>query len=196
MPYLDVRLNDAELAVGGAASLDLLSLTIVGTNNSALVSLQLGGMQKRPDGETDYLCWSNRKLRGGDRLRITALQHAQPNVSVKTGSFPTIHSVQEFTRNADSGDLAHMKDGSVRDIFKPSFEIRFSDSTIVRAAGNEETLQLVATWFKRSDSCRIEVDSVTALDDGQTRGQRWVERLLRPQEWLDLEVRIEQRRPR
>jgi hypothetical protein len=191
MPYLDLRLNGKKLAVGGDPQLDLLSLTVVASRDAPESSLYLGGMRTTSAGMAEQVCWSRRQLVGGDRLRVTAFSKAEADKPIDERVMRTTlghRGLPSREEGVNTPSINSERAGS--QLIRPSFEIQFSDSTFLSVGGVEETLQLVATWPRGNDSCTIQVDSLTVLEDGTTNGQTVADRILRPSEWFELRLSI------
>ncbi len=190
MPYLDVRLNGRKLAIGGGAQLDVLSLSLIGTRDSLDLSFNLSGMRRLSGGRAEHLSWSSQQLSSDDKLRVTALEEAIPDHPMQRDA-PALSSPKELLRGHQHNRGKPYCGQPVAPSRKLSFEVQFFDSTQVSAVGTEETLQLVVTWTRTGNGCKVEVDAITVLEDGTTTGHRWVERTLRPAEWFEVKPHIQ-----
>jgi hypothetical protein len=57
-------------------------------------------------------------------------------------------------------------------------KVSMGSRTVDAQLGEEEQLQSVLNYTKRG--CVLEVDAMTVLEDGNTKGTRWLEKKLRP----------------
>ena len=174
MPYLELTLNGRRLATGGADQLDVLSLVLIANRRSTQLSLQLGGMRTLPDGRTEHLCWSRTLLQTDDQLRVAVFDKAVAD--------------QLDTQLSSSIPLAQKLETPLRTL---QFDVEFSDCERFSALATEDTLQLVASWLGGREGCKVDVDSISAAEDGTTQGRRWVERIVRPGEWFEVKPHLQ-----
>jgi hypothetical protein len=188
MPYLEVLLNDKKLSVGGDRDIDLLVLTLIATKERSSAQLCLSGMRKVGNDKSEAIEWARAEVNHEDRVRLVALENATPStpISVSTSQMKPIQKIAEDRQtDFDVDGAIKLAPGS----YRPTFEIAASDSSRFRAdIQEEETLQLVLTWHGRINECKFEVDSLTVMEDGYTKGQHWADGRLKAEDWMEIRV--------
>ncbi len=187
MPYIKLMLNGQKLVVGGAERIDILSFSLIASKDSSCLSLNLSGM-RRVDGRTEHLCWCQRQINFNDNLRIIALK----DVVSSTPDISMISSV------SSAKELLGRHRGWAESKFEPiaetpsgvlQFLVEFPSHEQQCVTDSEETLQLVTTWLGGSEYCKLLIDSITVMEDGTTQGKRWLEQILRADEWVEVSPR-------
>ena len=188
MPYLEVRLNDKKISVGGGPEIDLLVLTLIASKAGPAPQLSLNGMQKIKGDKSEHIEWIRQEVKSKDRIRIVSLETAVSGTPISKSTAP-IKPLEEIAKTQQSEtDVGRVSDVPFTG-FRPTFEITMPNSSHLRAdIGEEETLQLVLTWNIQNNECKFDVDSLTVMEDGYTKGRHWVDGKLKSKEWMEIKV--------
>ncbi len=186
MPYFEVWLNDELLARAGTDDVCSLSAHVVAVPDGS-ASLGVHGMRTLRDGAYEHLDWVSRWLRRGDRVEIAYLLSAEASPPVRHPPLDSSH-IEEGSKEIEAKLREKYPDGvpAPRRIGVPIvLRVTTTQTAPVAAAiGQEEQLQAVVNWSERG--CVIEVDALTVLEGGRTKGRHWLKQGLSPGERIEI----------
>lgn len=182
MPYIEVKLNNVVIACAGAEDIGVLTASVIAGSTGG-VSVGVHGMRVADPKSNEHLDWVSKFLNPGDRLEFNLLSNAKPTP-------PTSRTSHSSDQKQILAELEKMRE-HFRERYPegvPSLPrvpgpvvlcvATSSQSRINASLGDEEQLQAVLNWTQQS--CTPEVDSLTVLESGYTKGQRWLGEELSP----------------
>ncbi|HSC96655.1 MAG TPA: hypothetical protein VLC73_16970 [Burkholderiales bacterium] len=192
MPYFDVQINGAAVACAGADDIQVLSAyVIIAPHGEA--SLGIHGMRLTDAGMEEHLSWKTPRVHRGDRIEITYVLIGKATVS---NSY-LAPAVEPETLVAELKKMGAELEARFRDTFPDGISPlkRLPEPIVLRVSaagssavdaklGNEEQLQAVLNATARD--CVLEVDSLTVLESGNTKGQRWLRQQVSPGQRIEM----------
>lgn len=166
MAFVSLHLNGRELGTVGSRDVDIMTLTLVGNRSSGSFWLQIGGLEAVPMGSRKPANWFSGPICKDDRLRVDFVGSLGGQVSASRSSSEPLDSMR-------AEEL--------------SLDVEFSDSEQVLATfGDDDTLQLVATYKRGDREWKVEIDSVTVSDSGFTTGKSFTKKKLQSLDWIEI----------
>jgi hypothetical protein len=190
MPYFEVSVNGKKISVGGGPDVDLLLVTLIAQKTGLPPQLSLTGMRKLGTGESEFIEWIRQEVGGNDRIRIAALKNAVPEPPIAKTTARKKPLGEIFGSDEGEAELEQPTDLTTRTA-RLAFDITTAELRHLTAnIGDEDTLQMVLTWHGGSGNCKFEVDSITVLEDGHTKGRHWADGDLKSGHWIEIETRV------
>ena len=199
MPYFDVRLNGVRIACAGAEDIGVLGAHVI-LGSEGPVSLSVQGTRLIDKDSEEFVHWVQCSLRAGEKVEITYLDgNATPPISRTVHSRKAADVAAEIaTVEAElaalSEELARIPPPKNRATYSTAprpkrLDVSTSLTKAVRAElGEEEQLQAVLNLL--NGKCVFEVDSITVLDSGNTKGTRWLNERLSPGQRIEVAYAI------
>jgi hypothetical protein len=185
MPYFKVAHNGKVLANAGSPRISvLIAHVIVGAQGPA--SLTAHGMRATKK-RREHFDWISQPLRSGDHVEIAYVAKARAT-KPRSKSVTDISNIEEELQRLQA-QLGEFEARATQQAAPqlPTWTraprpriLRVSTSkisTIDATLGDEEHLQAVLNFT--SCGCVLEVDAMTVLDDGSTKGKTWLKTKLR-----------------
>lgn len=192
MAYFDVKLNGTLLVRAGAADITVLDAHVIVTARG-VASLGVGGL-RTAENVHEHLDWVSQKLLSGDQLEIVYLSDGAEATPPKAASvseagldvLDELKKIQtELEQHREEAPLYPPQQFQMWTKAPRPRVLRVwteSGGTVDADLGDEEQLQAVLTFVR--GSCELEVDALTVLEGGSTKGKRWIQQQLSPGEKL------------
>jgi hypothetical protein len=186
MAYFEVKLNGIVLARAGAADITVLDAHVIVTARG-VASLGVGGMRMTANAR-EHFGWVSQRLRSGDEVEIAYLSDGVEATAPKTSSVSEVasdvHAELERIRAELEQHAVEVANYSPQPFQmwtkapRPRMLKVWTNSggSVDADLGDEEQLQAVLNFVR--GSCELEVDALTVLDDGRTKGKRWIQQQL------------------
>jgi len=188
MPYFKVLQNKKLLANAGLSDISVLSAHVI-VGPEGLASLGVHGMRSTKT-RYEHFDWISQSLRPGDQVQIAYVASGRPSKpkSRSTREIGTAESVKAELAKLEA-QLAEFEARAAAEPPAPrptwtraprprTLKVSMGSRTVNAQLGDQEHLQAVLNYTKQG--CILEVDAMTVLQDGSTKGKRWLRKELRP----------------
>jgi hypothetical protein len=189
MPYFKVMHNGKLLANAGLSTIAVLNAYVtVGPQGPAF--LGVGGMRVTKK-RHEHFEWVSQSLRPGDEVSIAYVASGKSTrpISKRVHQVRDAQSIEEELRRLQAQIAEFEARAPVEPPIQPPNCTRAPRPRMLKVStsrrqpidaelGDEEQLQAVLNLT--AGSCVLEVDATTVLDDGSTKGKRWLQQELRP----------------
>jgi hypothetical protein len=192
MPYFSVQINGAPVACAGAEDVQFLSANVIIAPHGE-ASLGLHGMRLTDAGAQEHLIWQTPRVYRGARIEITYVLIGKATVSTSWLT-PSVDlemlmaEMKEMKAEMGTHFRGKFPDGipPLRRLPEPIVLRVSADGTspVDAKLGDEEQLQAVLNVTTRD--CVLEVDSLTVLEGGTTKGQRWLRQQVSPGQRVEI----------
>jgi len=181
MPYFEVTHNGVFLARAGAPDISVITAHVTVTVEGG-ASLGIHGMRST-ESKREHFNWVSQNLRPGDQVEIVYLAEGGEATPPRSTSARDITNIEEELQRIQ-GELREFEaKASKQPAPKPRSWTRAprprllkistnQTSALDASLGDEQHLQAVLNFT--SLGCVLEVDALTVLEDGDTKGKRWL----------------------
>lgn len=188
MAYFAILLNDAGLVCAGDSDICVLSADVI-VMDQAAASLGVHGMRETRTGMRELLDWVSQPLLPGETVQITYLLAAEPTAPRSTRQMAAPKSRDEILADLKrifeemkqfEGRLPiERKSLGIRTSHPRGLRVSLQNGPMVNASlGEEDQLQAVLKFTPKG--CELQVDSLTVLDGGHTKGTHWLREQISP----------------
>jgi hypothetical protein len=195
MPFFEIAINGAKDSCAGGHDCDAICAHVI-VSEDPEGSFSVHGGSRRADGTFGHVEWVSKAIRLGDEVELAYLLNGDTPMPIShfEGKLPVLKPlgnsadlVAELNRTIE--ELKSLSTATVqtplsrsplmRSLRPRALQISINSGQVVEALlGDEDQLQAVMNFDP--GKCSLEVDAISTLEGGYTKGRQWLSKELQP----------------